>query len=193
MGGFPYTFQAPAALPPRSKPSKLLLPGLLGAVVAVALGVYGRRHHPGADHIDFGFSTLIAMKVWVATGAGALAVLQLLSALWMWHRLPFGAPPAWIPAVHRTLGTLAFLATLPVAYACLYSLGFQQTTTRVLAHSLLGCLFYGAFVTKLIVVRLDRLPGWSLPVVGGLLFAALIGVVSTSAIYTFAVFGSPGF
>ncbi|MEN3361502.1 MAG: hypothetical protein V7637_5484 [Mycobacteriales bacterium] len=193
MAGFPYTFQPPAELPPRSKPAKLLVPALLGAAVAVVLGVYGRRHHPGTDHIDFGFSSLIAMKVWFATGAGALAVLQLLSALWMWHRLPFGAPPAWIPGVHRTLGTLAFLVTLPVGYACLYSLGFQQSTPRVLAHSLFGCAFYGAFATKLIVVRLSRLPGWSLPIVGGLLFTALIGVVSTSAIYTFAVFGSPGF
>ncbi len=195
MAGFPYTFPSPSPsrLPPRPKPAKLLLPALIGAAVAIGLGAYGRNHQPGTDHIVLGFSSLIRMKVWLAIGAGSLAVLQLLSALWMWHRLPLGAPPAWLPAVHRTLGTLAFLATLPVAYACLYSLGFDQSTPRVLVHSVAGCAFYGAFVTKLIVVRTSRLPGWTLPVVGGLLFTALVAAVGTSAVYTFAKFGSPGF
>jgi hypothetical protein len=198
MSGFPYTFPEATShrrrQPSQSKPAKLIIPALVGAAVAVALGAYGKHHKPGIDKIDFGFSTLINMKVWLATGAGALAVLQLISALWMWGRLPFaGDAPRWIPVAHRILGTLAFLVTLPVAYACLYSLGFQDTTTRVLAHSILGCAFYGAFVTKLIVLRTSRLPGWALPVVGGLLFSALVAVVATSAIYTFAVFGNPGF
>ena len=34
-----------------------------------------------------------------------------------------------------------------------YQLAFQDTTARVLAHSLLGCAFYGAFATKVVVVR----------------------------------------
>jgi hypothetical protein len=183
----------PPRLPPRPQAARLLLPALIGAAVAVGLGAYGRTHTPGKVDIDFGFSSVIAMKVWFATGAGAFAVLQLFSALWLWRRLPLGAPPSWLGLVHRTTGTLAFLLTLPIAYACLYGLGFQQTTSRVVLHSVLGCLFYGAFVTKLIVLRVDRLPGWTLPVVGGLLFVALIGVVFTSAVYTFATFGSPGF
>jgi hypothetical protein len=190
MAGFPYSFES---APPRPQAARLLLPAVIGAAVSIGLGVYGRGHTPAQVDLDFGFSTPFVMKIWVASGAGALALVQLLTALWMYGRLPFGAAPSWLGPVHRLSGTLAFLLTLPVAYTCLYALGFEQTTTRVLLHSLLGCLFYGAFVTKLIVLRVDRLPGWALPLVGGLLFTALVGVVLTSAVYTFATVGSPGF
>jgi hypothetical protein len=53
--------------------------------------------------------------------------------------------------------------------------------------------FYGASVTKVLTLRASRLPGWALPVVGGTLFTALIAVVLTSAAYTLATTGSPGF
>jgi Family of unknown function (DUF6529) len=194
MAGYEYPYPpVPPRMPPRPQAARLLLPVLVGAAVAVGLGVYGRTHTSGKVDVDFGFSSIIAMKVWFATGAGVLAVLQLFSALWLWRRLPLGPPPARLGLVHRASGTLAFLLSVPVAYTCLYALGFQQTTSRVLLHSLLGCLFYGAFVTKLIVLRVERLPGWTLPLVGGLLFVALVGVVFTSAVYTFATIGSPGF
>jgi hypothetical protein len=199
MAGYPHPYPdpyrppPPARVPSRPNASRLLVPAAIGAAVAVGLGVFGRVHHPSQIEFEFGFSRLLAMKVWFASGAGLFALLQLFSALWLWRRLPFGAPPSWLGPVHRVSGTLAFLLSLPVAYACLYALGFEHTTLRVLLHSLLGCVFYGAFVTKLIVLRVGRLPGWSLPVVGGLLFAALIGVVFTSAVYTFATQGSPGF
>jgi hypothetical protein len=179
-------------MPPGPRAARLLLPAAVGAAVAVGLGVYGRTHTPSRVLVDFGFTSIIAMKVYFATAAGVLAMLQLFSALWLWRRLPLGAPPSWLGLFHRFTGTLAFLLTVPVAYTCLYALGFQQTDTRVLLHSLLGCLFYGAFVTKLIVLRVTRLPSWTLPLVGGLLFTALIGVVFTSAIYTFATIGPPG-
>jgi hypothetical protein len=197
MAGEAFSFPPPVPpiAAPRSRPARLLLPLLVGAVVAVALGVYGKQHQAGGKvTFDLGFSSLFPMKVWLATAAGTLAVLQLLGALWMWQKLPLaGAAPSWIGVVHRTFGTLAFLLTVPVAYACLYALGFSDASPRVLAHSILGCTFYGAFVTKLIVLRTRRLPGWALPVVGGLLFSALVAVVLTSAGYTFAEFGSPGF
>jgi len=173
---------------------RLLVPAAAGAVVAVALGVYGTQHTPGKLGYHLGFSTMFAMKVWLAVAVGVLAVLQLLSALWMWRKLPLvGAPPRWIGAAHRTTGTLAFLVSLPVAYQCLYALGFQHYSTRVLLHSLAGCLFYGAFVTKLLALRTTRLPGWALPVVGGTLFTALVSVVLLSAGYTLATSGSPGY
>lgn len=60
-----------------------------------------------------------------------------------------GGASAWVPAAHRRLGTVAFLLTLPVAYHCLWALGFCDTDTPVLAHSIRGCAFYGAFVTKM--------------------------------------------
>jgi Family of unknown function (DUF6529) len=188
--------RAPAAAepaPPRPRAAKLLLPALAGAVMAVGLGVYGRDHKAGGQiTFDLGFSGIFPMKTWLALAAGAVALLQLLSALWMYGKLP-GRAPSWVGGVHRVFGTVAFLLTLPVAYACLYALGFDDASPRVLAHSVLGCAFYGAFVTKLLVLRTSRLPGWALPVVGGLLFTALVGVVLTSAVYTVAKTGSPGF
>jgi hypothetical protein len=77
----------------------------------------------------------------------------------------------------------------PVAYHCIFKLGFQSTNGRVLAHSFLGCAFYGAFTAKVTIVRLHRLPRWVLPTAGGLLFAALLGVWYTSALWFFRTFG----
>jgi hypothetical protein len=131
------------------------------------------------------------MKVWLATIVVGFAVVQLLSALWMYGRLPFGAAPSWLGGVHRISGRLAFIISLPVAYHCLYQLGFQHTNARVLAHSILGCLFYGAFAAKVIVVRSPKLPGRALPVVGGLTFAVLISVWLTSALWFISNFGFP--
>ena len=48
--------------------------------------------------------------------------------------------------------------TLPVAYHCIFKLGFQSGDDRVLWHSLLGCAFYGAFAAKIMIVELKRFP-----------------------------------
>jgi len=85
--------------------------------------------------------------------------------------------------IHRLSGRLAFIASLPVAYHCLWSLGFQDTDTRVLAHSLAGCAFYGAFAAKVTIVRSKGLPGAALPVAGGLMFAVLVLAWYTSALW----------
>jgi hypothetical protein len=68
-----------------------------------------------------------------------------------------------------------------VAYHCLWSLGFQDTDTRVLVHSLLGCAIYGAFAAKVTIVRSKGLPGIALPVAGGIMFTVLVGAWLTSA------------
>src|SRR4051794_20841483 len=133
---------------------KLLLAALLGAGVALALGVYGNVHDPSQKLVfTLFFSSTISMKVWLATFAVGFAFIQILSALWIYGRLPGPDAPAWLGGVHRISGRLAFLISLPVAYHCLWSLGFQDTDTRVLAHSLLGCAFYGAFAAKVTIVR----------------------------------------
>ena len=122
------------------------------------------------------------MKVWLASIALTFAVVQVVTALWVYGRLPW-ATPAWIGTVHRISGRIAFLVSLPVAYHCLWSLGFQDTSTRVLAHSLLGCAFYGAFATKITIVRSKGLPGIALPLAGGALFALLVFAWETSALW----------
>jgi hypothetical protein len=159
----------------------LLLAGAIGAAVALTLGIYGNVHEPASDLvITLGFKDTITMKVWLASVAVLFACFQLFSALWMYGRLPLSDAPAWIGSAHRISGRLAFLFSLPVAYHCLYQLAFQDTSTRVLIHSLLGCAFYGAFAAKVVVVRSHSLPGIALPLAGGALFTLLVGVWLTS-------------
>lgn len=171
---------------------RLLLVGALGSLVALSLGLYGNAHDPASDlSITLGFKDTITMKVWLASLALAFACVQLGSALWLYGRLPAGAAPRWLGGLHRISGRLAFLASLPVAYHCLYQLAFQDTSTRVLLHSLLGCAFYGAFAAKVVVVRSHSLPGAALPVAGGLAFTLLVGVWLTSGLWFITENGFP--
>jgi hypothetical protein len=170
----------------------LIAAAAAGGAIALALGTYGRVHEPtGGTITTFGFSSLLAMKAWLATAAAGLALAQLVSALAMWGRLPgVTSVPAWLGPVHRWSGTAAFVVSLPVAYHCLWALGFQDTGARQLAHSLFGTAFYGAFATKLLVLRIAARPGWALPVIGGLLVTLLTGVWLTSSLWFFSTFGS---
>ncbi|HKN56980.1 MAG TPA: DUF6529 family protein [Amycolatopsis sp.] len=166
----------------------LLVPLVIGAVVAVALGVYGNLHSPTGVAVNIaGFSSTQAVKAWLATVAVLFAVVQLLSALAMYGK--FGNAPAWVGPLHRWSGRLAFLVSVPVAMHCLYALGFQSFDTRVLVHSLLGCFFYGAFVCKMLVLRHDDAPGWVLPVVGGAVFTGLVGLWLSASLWFFTKSG----
>jgi Family of unknown function (DUF6529) len=166
--------------PPSAAP-RLVAIAALGAAVAVALGVYGRVHDPSQELVfTLFFSSTIAMKVWLASVALAFACAQVLSALWVYGKLSVSTPP-WAGSVHRISGRLAFIVSLPVAYHCLWSLGFQDTSTRVLLHSLFGCAVYGAFAAKVTIVNSKGLPGLALPVAGGIMFAVLVGLWLTSA------------
>lgn len=162
----------------------LVVPLVAGAVVAVALGVYGGLHTPTGVAVNIaGFSGPQPVKAWLATVVVVLALVQLLSALAMYGKL--GRAPAWAGPVHRWSGRLAFLASIPVAMHCLYALGFQAFDLRVLGHSLLGCFFYGVFVAKMLLLRKDGAPGWSLPLVGGLVFTALVGLWLSASLWFF--------
>lgn len=173
---------ASAQTSPRAAP-RLLAAAALGAAVALAIGIYGHIHDPSGKLVfTLFFSSTIAMKVWFATVAAAFAVAQVLLALWLYGKLPWSAPD-WVGSAHRVSGRVAFLVSLPVAYHCLWSLGFQDTNGRVLAHSLLGCAFYGAFAAKVTIVRAKGLPGVALPIAGGLLFALLVAVWVTSGLW----------
>lgn len=166
---------------------------LVGVAVAVTLGVYARVHRPAARPLFLlGFSGVLQMKAWLATAAAVLVVVQLLTALWMWGRLPgAGASPAWVPTTHRWGGSLAFVLSLPVALHCVWSLGFVTTTPRVLLHGIFGCAFYGAYAAKMLGLRLRGLPGWVLPVLGGSVFALFVLLWATSALWFFTRSGVP--
>ena len=163
---------------------RLLIIALVGAGVALTLGIYANAHSPASDlTITLGFTNTITMKVWLTTIVLCFAVIQLLSALWMYGRLPVGDAPSWLGDVHRISGRLAFLVSLPVAYQCLYQLGFQHSSARVLLHSILGCLFYGAFAAKVLIVRSRNLPGAALPLAGGLVFVLLVYIWLLSVLW----------
>ncbi len=183
--------QSPSVMPAVERRSAaLLVTAAIGAAVAVAVGAYGRVHEPTGQGIEtFGFRAVLPMKAWFGTVAVALAVLQVITAVRMTRagtRLPK------LSALHRWSGTAAFVFTLPVAYHCLWALGFDDTTARTLVHSVAGCLFFGAFTTKMLALRSDRLPGWSLPVIGGVLVAALAVLWLTSSLWFFTNVGFPG-
>ncbi len=165
-----------------------------GGLVSLLLGVYGSQHEPTFDEITtFGFGSMIEMKVYLAFAVGVLAIGQLVGALWLYGKLGIRAP-SWLGIGHRASGLIAILLSLPVAYHCLWSLGFQSgegTPTRVLVHSVVGCAVYGALVVKVVAVRSKAAPGWMLPVAGGLLFATLVCVVWTSAVWYVGEFGWP--
>jgi hypothetical protein len=162
-----------------------------GAVVALLVGVLGKVHDPSLDGTTtLGFHTVIDMKVVVTTIIGALALLQIIGALWMYGKLGIAAPP-WLGKAHRISGTIALLLAVFVAYHCLFALGLesgtlkdgQKVSTRTVVHGVLGCAVIGAMVVKVVAVRSKRAPGWFLPVAGALLFTLLVAVVLTSAVW----------
>jgi hypothetical protein len=168
----------------------VLIAVAVGALVAVALGVFGKVHQPQFFSVSItGFSSGTAVKSWLATLAVALGIFQLGSAFAMYRLIPGGRAPSWIGAAHVWSGRLAVLASVPVAVHCLYALGFQSSDSRVLLHSLFGCLFYGVFVTKMLLLTRKGLPGWIIPIVGGLVFFGLVYVWLTSALWFFQTTG----
>ncbi|WP_330257170.1 DUF6529 family protein [Nocardia sp. NBC_00565] len=170
----------------------IIVPVLVGAAAAVLLGVYAKQHDPRFFSINVaGFSSPVAVKTWLATLATALALFQFISALAMYGKLNpvlrrlSGTNTSWVAPVHVWSGRLAVLVSVPVAVHCLYALGFQDYENRVLIHSLLGCFFYGAFVAKMLLLTRKGLPGWVIPVAGGLVLAGLTGIWLTSALWFF--------
>ena len=182
-------------VPRPASPARVLVPLLIGAAVALGLGIYGKDHQPtehGIFHLVF--TDTINLKTWFATAAGVLAVFQVLTALSIYRVVRFPRTvPQWLPIVHRVTGILILILIVPVAYQCLWGLGFQDYSTRVLVHSIAGCFFCGAFAAKVVVVEMRGLPRLALPIAGGILFSALVVLWYTSALWFFGQFGFPSF
>jgi len=107
----------------------------------------------------------------------------------MYGKVPRVSAPPWIGGLHKWSGRLAFIAAVPAAVHCVYALGFATYSTRVLIHSVLGCLFFGGFTVKMLVLPKRGVPGWVLPVLGSFVFATLILIWFTSAYWFFSTFG----
>jgi len=160
------------------------VPLLAFALFALTAGLLAHHDPRSKGYFRLFFSDPIHLKAGFATAAVVLACFQLLTAAWIFRKLPW-RKPAWVNPAHRWSGRLAFACTLPVAYHCIFKLGFRNPGGRVLAHSLLGCGVYGAFASKVTIVRLHRFPRPVLPIAGGLLFAVLIGAWYTSALWLY--------
>jgi hypothetical protein len=191
--------EAPAPSPVRAPATaaSLLIILLVGALVALLFGVYASVHDPtGETTVALFFSNTVSMKIWFTTLALVFAILQVLTALRLYGKIKIPKTfPRWLGDVHRMFGTLAFLLTLPVAFHCLWSFGFESNSgqTRRYVHSVAGCLFYGAFASKVLAVRTKRLPNWVLPVIGGITFALLVVLWTTSSLWFFQNRDFPSF
>jgi mono/diheme cytochrome c family protein len=173
-----------AAAPQQRSYRWVALPLLAFALVSLTAGLLAHHDPRSKGYFRLFFSDTLHMKAGFATAAAVLACLQLFTAAWIFRKLPW-PKPAWVNPLHRWSGRLAFACTLPVAYHCIFKLGFRNPSSRVLAHSLFGCAVYGAFASKVTIVRLHRFPRPVLPLAGGLLFAVLIGVWYTSAVWLY--------
>jgi Family of unknown function (DUF6529) len=141
-----------------------------------------------ADIMTSVFSSTIAGKAWFATAAVILALVQVTTAARIFGHLQGVvriAPPR-VNQIHRWSGRLAFLCTLPVAFHCIFILGFDSTDSRTLAHSIAGSFVYGVFAVKIFFVHDSDHPRWTLPLVGGTLFAVLVTLWLTSAYWYFS-------
>jgi hypothetical protein len=176
--------------PARRSTQWVLLPLAVGALVALTVGLIAKTQQDTSPsgYFELFFSDPIHLKAWFATAAGVLAFFQLFTAAWMFQRLPLERSPR-VNFVHRWSGRLAFLFTLPVAYHCVFKLGFQSGDDRVLVHSLFGSAFFGAYAAKVLIVKMKRYPVWVIPAAGGLLFTTLIVVWYTSALWFFSLVG----
>ncbi len=143
------------------------------------------------DLVTTVFSAPILAKVWLATFAAVLVLVQLSTAARMWGRLRGIVPlsDATAKQAHRWSGRLAILFTLPVVFHCVTILGFQTTDLRVAVHSVAGSFIYGVFVAKMLVIRDRDHPAWALPVLGGTVAALLAVLWLTSSAWYFGEFG----
>ncbi len=174
------------------RPAALALPLGAGAATALALGLYASVHEPtGRDFVIAGFASAGAWKSAFASVTMFLFAIQISLGLRITGRIgPRVPPPAWAPDVHRLVGTVAFGISIPVVFHCIWTLGYQADDTRLAIHSLLGCVAYGMYVTKILTVRTDDRPAWAVPLTGALLGIAMVVVWWTSALFFYAVSSS---
>lgn len=173
---------------------QLVAIGLLAAAVTGALYAFGTLHSPDYTFSLFGQDAegALRLKSLLATVAIGLAVVQVALALWLYRKLPLaGSPPRQVGPAHRVLGVLLFALTVPIAVHCMLAYGVVLSGPRVALHALAGCLFYGAFTAKVLVVQARRLPGWTLPAAGGALAVLLAVLWYSSAIWVYNGFVLP--
>jgi hypothetical protein len=169
-----------------------VLPLGLFALIALAVGFVASRTAREPYETPFPhlfFSDTLHMKAWLTTTALLLVLTQLVTASRIYGLLHFPPEGRFYDFVHRWFGRTAIVLTLPVAYHCVFLLGFGTYSSRALLHSLLGSFVYGCLIAKVFIVRSHGFQAWVLPIAGGLLFSMLLGLWLTSAFWFFHRFG----
>jgi hypothetical protein len=170
----------------------LAAPLVAFALVSLTVGLIAKQtvYSPYASpYFHWFFSDTLHLKVWLATIALVLALAQLVTASRIYELFRFPPRGRFYNIVHRWSGRTAILITIPVAYNCIFLLGFGTYDTRVYIHSLLGSAIYGSVIAKVILVRSRGFPGFALPLAGGALFCIILGLWLTSALWFFRTVG----
>jgi Family of unknown function (DUF6529) len=170
----------------------LVLPLLLFTFIPLIVGFVASRTIREPYDTPFShlfFSDTLHMKAWLITAVLLLALGQLVTASNIYEVLRLPPKGRFYHVMHRWSGRTAILLTLPVAYHCIFMLGFGTNDTRVYIHSLLGSLLYGSVLAKVLIVRSNGFRGWTLPLAGGVLFSILVGLWLTSAFWFFRTVG----
>src|SRR5690348_13253882 len=137
-------------------PGLLVHPLMLFAVTVLVIVLVASRTHLrpyGTPFFHLFFSDTLHMKAWLTTIALLLGFGQLLTAARIFGLLRFPPENRFYSGLHRWSGRVAFLLSLPVAYHCIFKLGFRTHDVRAAAHSVLGAAFYGSFAVKILMVR----------------------------------------
>src|SRR5712692_1894699 len=111
-----------------------IAPLVVFALVSLTIGTLAHRSaggYPAPPFFHLFFSDTLHLKAWLATGVSVLAVFQLLTAARTFNLFHFPPSSRFWGRVHRLSGYLAILLTLPVAYHCIFLLGFDTTSLRV--------------------------------------------------------------
>ena len=122
-----------------------------GAAVALALGVYSVLHQPtGRDFVLYGFESAASWKNALTLVVAVLLIAQ--AALGFKLAGIFGLRATtrpWLLEFRRLLATLAVGFSLPVAFHCVWVLGFGSDSPSITLHSILGCIAYGCVVAAM--------------------------------------------
>src|SRR3954462_13921103 len=103
--------EAAPAQPSGTKIGPVVIAFAVGTVVSIGLGVYGRLHTPTGYAVNIaGFSSGPAAKAALASVAMAFGVVQIVTALGIYGRIPLRG--AWVSPVHRWSGRLAVLISV---------------------------------------------------------------------------------
>lgn len=166
-----------------ARPAALVVPLGSGALVSLALGLYAGLHEPTGRGYVFVDAGGVDDVKWTLTAAVVVLVLaQAVLGARLMRSSGGEEGRASTADVHRLVGTLAFAFSIPVAFHCLWSLGYRSDDLRVAAHSFLGCVAYGFFVAKVVALRRREAPMVVLAALGSVLGVVLVAIAATGGV-----------